>query len=87
MKKSTFNEMVKLCRSYNPYTHQINSYTQQVEAQARNKELDRRFNELIQDDWRGYNRGVPVFFFGGDDVAKELEDWLWDDGDRGIVVE
>lgn len=84
LKKTTFDELVKCCRDYDPFTEYIDSYRQQTEAKKKNELLTKKFNSLMQEVWKGYNRGIPVT--NSTNYEKQLEDWLWGDGDRGITI-
>lgn len=75
MRATTFKELVKVVRNYDNFTEYIDSYRQEMRARRRNAQLNRRFNELMQEDWPGYNRGVPYGM--ENNVVKKMFKWLW----------
>lgn len=85
IKRALFEQIVKTCRGYDPFTQYIDDYTQELQAEARNRQLDKDFNDIMEHLEIEWNNGVPCDTVNkGRETESAVEAFL---KDRGIDVE
>lgn len=67
-------KMVQIINSYDTFLEYIDSYRQEMQARERNNWLNGKFNELMQDVSKGYDRGVPVYLQPA--TEDKVTEWL-----------
>lgn len=77
MKLATFNALLKVAEAYQFGTQFIDSYEQQKYVERRNDRLDKKFNEIVNTYWEGYNKGIPRSVPCKKDSEKALLFWVW----------
>lgn len=75
-KKSDWEQAIKICVQYDPFTNYIDDYNQQKSAEKINSELDNQF-DIIMKKYGIQSKGVPTECQNkGKDTAQVLKNWV-----------
>ena len=57
--KNDFEKLFTLCRSYDPFTMYIDSYEQEIQAEKANKEVMKRFSDIVKENYNIETHFMP----------------------------